>query len=389
VKPWHRQPFVLSAHGQPGDVEANLVPMSSAQMARSSAWSAVRLSATLSALLLSGSSASAAAPAPASVSAAVLKSDEIEVLIESEPLGLGLVEVQYKGSARTVIKSIKDYAAEATRAAVRPGLVVVSVNGQSVEGLSLDEVYRSLKGADKPLRLVLRDPDLFFKQLSAPLQGKAERFRYTTTLLPTLLAPGGLEQVIAVERIPAPSASALRSLAVGDTVEILYQARAGPPVDMPNTPLASYKVIDGVSDQVFKSDEYKDVYASSVFFVLGSPKENSKYTFFGTGGESQSKTTTQSDSPFPARPGELLPAQNVGTVPTMAEGARGSGGVLQLIPTEWDCLLVGMGIGERRIVSLPTAFLSKPAQRELTKLKWGGGSLIVEVKVLSINGVAN
>ena len=68
-------------------------------------------------------------------SAASIKSDEIEVSFNSmDSIGIGLIDVNYKlGAVRTIIKSIKPNTEAATHPILKPGMILVSVSGTTVE----------------------------------------------------------------------------------------------------------------------------------------------------------------------------------------------------------------------------------------------------------------
>jgi hypothetical protein len=141
----------------------------------------------------------------------ILMSDEFELLVDSEPIGLGLVATEYKQFGRIVVKSIKEYAPENVKSRVREGMVLIGIDGRSIEGSStLEEVYLQIKNAAKPIRLMFRDPQLFYQLVqgdsdtaqnsSAEPQGRA---LYTTSLLPRKgLFP---QQILSVERINVSS----------------------------------------------------------------------------------------------------------------------------------------------------------------------------------------
>ena len=141
----------------------------------------------------------------------VLMSDEFELLVDSEPIGLGLVATEYKQFSRIVVKSIKEYAPENVQSRVREGMVLIGINGGSIEGSStLEEVYLQIKNATKPIRLLFRDPQLFYQLVQGQVQGDADaaqnssaepqrRALYTTSLLPR---KGQFpQQILSVERI--------------------------------------------------------------------------------------------------------------------------------------------------------------------------------------------
>ena len=222
----------------------------------------------------------------------VLMSDEFELLVDSEPIGLGLVATEYKQFSRIVVKSIKEYAPENVQSRVREGMVLIGINGGSIEGSStLEEVYLQIKNAAKPIRLLFRDPQLFYQLVQGQVQGDADaaqnssaepqgRALYTTSLLPR---KGQFpQQILSVERINVSShpialyayerghclkrlvcqlytylqsrrVAVDRWVHTGDTVEVLYQVRVGQSPLLHTTeelqlsPLSG-AVLDGASD---------------------------------------------------------------------------------------------------------------------------------------------
>jgi len=142
--------------------------------------------------------------------ASVLMSDEFELLVDSEPIGIGLVSTEYKQFGRITVKSVKEYAPDSVKSRVIEGMLLIAIDGRSIEGSStLEEVYLQIKNAPKPIRLVFRDPQLFYKLVQgdadaakehdSSAQQPQESVLYTTSLLPRKgLFP---QQILGVERI--------------------------------------------------------------------------------------------------------------------------------------------------------------------------------------------
>ena len=86
-----------------------------------------------------------------------LRSDEIQLDLTDDYLGLGLLLEDYKGVSRVVVSSIKDDAPTNCKNVVKPGFVLVSVGSINVEKMPLTEVAVTLKNARRPVRLVFRD----------------------------------------------------------------------------------------------------------------------------------------------------------------------------------------------------------------------------------------
>ena len=57
-------------------------------------------------------------------------------------LGLGLTELEYgdRKSVRVCVQSVKENASEGVQKRVRPGMIVVALNGANVEGQSRSQV---------------------------------------------------------------------------------------------------------------------------------------------------------------------------------------------------------------------------------------------------------
>ena len=86
-----------------------------------------------------------------------LRSDEIQLDLTGDYLGLGLLLEDYKGVSRVVVSSVKDDAPTNCKNVVKPGFVLVSVGSINVEKMPLTEVASTLKSARRPVRLVFRD----------------------------------------------------------------------------------------------------------------------------------------------------------------------------------------------------------------------------------------
>lgn len=88
------------------------------------------------ATLISNIKAAAAAPATS------MRSDEFEVTISEAFLGLGLTELEYGDQKiiRVCVQSVKENANESVLKLVRPGMILVAVDGENIEGQSRSEV---------------------------------------------------------------------------------------------------------------------------------------------------------------------------------------------------------------------------------------------------------
>lgn len=72
----------------------------------------------------------------------ILLSDEFEVTITGSYLGIGLTELEYrdKKNLRVCVQSVKDNADESVIRSVKPGMILVALNGLNVEGQSRSQV---------------------------------------------------------------------------------------------------------------------------------------------------------------------------------------------------------------------------------------------------------
>ena len=71
--------------------------------------------------------------------------DEIEIEFITDYLGLGLIEIEYKKSKRVIIQSIKSDSESATLPQIKPGMILISVDGINIEGLGLSQVGEIIK----------------------------------------------------------------------------------------------------------------------------------------------------------------------------------------------------------------------------------------------------
>ena len=114
------------------------VPYSILESTRSAAKSNIIAIAALSTILTTSRRAVAADIS----SSHVLLSDELEVRIDGAYLGIGLTELEYgeKKNTRVCVQSVKDNADEKVIQMVKPGMILVAVDGDNVEGQSRSQV---------------------------------------------------------------------------------------------------------------------------------------------------------------------------------------------------------------------------------------------------------
>ena len=125
-----------------------------------------------------------------------IKSDEYEVQFDTDYLGLGLVEVDYKKSHRIIIQSIKSDSESAMHPELRAGMIVVAIAGQNVETATLSQLASLIKSTKRPFKAVFRDPGLFFSKLDGSKNSIAD---ISTVVRPsTKLSP---EEDLQIQRI--------------------------------------------------------------------------------------------------------------------------------------------------------------------------------------------
>lgn len=114
------------------------VPRSMHESTHCAAKSNIFAIASLSTILLSSMNAVASDVG----STHVLLSDELEVKIDGAYLGIGLTELEYgdKKNTRVCVQSVKDNADERLIKMVKPGMILVAVDGENVEGQSRSQV---------------------------------------------------------------------------------------------------------------------------------------------------------------------------------------------------------------------------------------------------------
>ena len=98
-----------------------------------------------------------------------LKSDEIEVNVPTEFLGLSLKEMKIgkDNNNLVIIQAIKPEADILLQQVIKPGMIITNIGDIPVEGYSGKELVNVFKSMTKPTKLILRDPDLFFKRLDS------------------------------------------------------------------------------------------------------------------------------------------------------------------------------------------------------------------------------
>ena len=101
----------------------------------------------------------------------ILLSDELEVKIDGAYLGIGLTELEYgdKKNTRVCVQSVKDNADAKVIEMVKPGMILVAVDGDNVEGQSRSQV-RTLSTIAKLYRSVTDCREMWLSLLILSLQ---------------------------------------------------------------------------------------------------------------------------------------------------------------------------------------------------------------------------
>jgi len=274
-----------------------------------------------------------------------LMSDEVEVKVDGQYLGLSLSDVKYKESTRVQVDAVKPDAERDVVGKIRPGFIVVSVNGASVEGVNRERVAERIKEAPRPIKLVCRNPRLFFQQLNSTNYG--DLAQASTQVLPANNNPSNPRppQVLRVLRLDIPQSKESRSrvAALGDVVEIVYE-KVG----------SDGENIGGMKDST--SDE------ATAFLALGSdiPLQVYKKTAPLSSAPKSTPLTAPEDT---SSDGDLY-------------GRRG------FLPAAVMMAMQGMCIGERRSIEIPPVL--QEGQLDFSSPR--GINYII--RLISINGEA-
>lgn len=270
----------------------------------------------------------------------VLRSDEVQLQLTGDYLGLGLSLEVYKDTSNVVVSSVKADAPTECKNIVKPGFFLVSVAGQSVERMPLAELAVIVKKSPRPTVLVFRDPTAFVKSVQGAFAG---------TVAETAISEN---EVLRVERVAEnggamTAAACIRPAAVGDVCEVSYTVKVGD------------RVVDGVTEVAPLGAPPSD---DSFYFVLGSAGSSA-----ATSGSSTS-----------------LASNNGNAVEGKCKGLA--------LPPSWDKYsMAGMCVGEKRRISVPPslAFGSAGLSNSKSKVEVPPNTpLVIEVRLLSLNGIA-
>ena len=150
--------------------------------------------------------------------------DEKELIFEKD-VGVELAATQYARTTLGKVPSLRCAVARvaegsaAQSAGVKPGWILVTANGASLETKSVDAVAKQIQSATRPLKLVFRDPEAFGAALSPG--GESGGKVVTTNVLNSY---NGEPQILAVRRDVSPSVCGLGAQR-GDLLEVRYEGR--------------------------------------------------------------------------------------------------------------------------------------------------------------------
>ena len=271
-----------------------------------------------------------------------LRSDEVQLQLTGDYLGLGLSLEVYKDTSNVVVSSVKADAPTECKNIVKPGFILVSVAGQPVERMPLAELAVIVKQSPRPTMLVFRNPTAFVKSLQDAFAGTASE----TAI--------GENEVLRVERVAEnggamTAAACIRPATVGDVCEVSYTVKVGD------------TVVDGVLEVAPPGAPPSD---DSFYFVLGSA--------------GSSATTSGSSTSLSSNNGNAAEGKCKGLA----------------LPPSWDKYsMTGMCVGEKRRIVMPPslAFGSVGLSKNKSKSKVEvppNTPLVIEVRLLSLNGVA-
>eukprot|EP00752_Nemacystus_decipiens_P008970 g8008.t1 len=271
-----------------------------------------------------------------------LESDEFEEVFDEAAIGIELEDVKYKGSSRVLVKRVVPGSAAAGRPRIKADFVLVSANGVDLERQNAAAAKKIIKASPRPLTLVLRDTSIFQQLLkpekppslpsssSSSLQPSAEGAEVATNdggfeAVTTRVSPAGEGREDQVLKL-------LKSDKAAECEFCGQGARRGDLLEIEYTgKLEDGKVFDGSSIKVNGQEVAGRAGDKTLFFVLGK----------------------QPKGQFP--PG-------------------------------WDLLLVGMCVGERRLISVPP-LLGYGAQGLPRRGVPPNATLLYDVKLIGVNAV--
>lgn len=168
--------------------------------------------------------------------------DEVRVTLgaKEEVLGLGLKEYRPRPSSSPliVVNQVTDNAPAAIKNSVKKGYVLRDINGNNIQGRSLNDVATAVKIAigQKDLMFTFRDPNLFFSLLNDTavlsgrngngVSGQLSLAEIKTLILPADPATDSLPQVLSVKRLEPPSEPIPSQVATkGDVIEVSFNLK--------------------------------------------------------------------------------------------------------------------------------------------------------------------
>ena len=156
-----------------------------------------------------------------------LMTDEFEISISTDNVGLKLQQETYKGFPVVTVNAILDEKIKGDHPELRVGAIVTKVGEVSTSGITLNEISKAFKMQSRPLIVQFRDPSRFFETLDSASNSSPPLRVITTSYLPgNTRDEGAPEQIIRVERIQMPPVEQrTRSAQYLDVMEIQYIAQ--------------------------------------------------------------------------------------------------------------------------------------------------------------------
>ncbi len=156
-----------------------------------------------------------------------LMSDEFEINISTENIGLKLQQEMYKGFPVVTVSGILDEKLKLDHPELRIGAIVTKVGDVATNGITLNEISKTFKMQPRPFIVQFRDPSRFFESLDSASNSSPPLRVITTSYLPANTRDKGApEQIIRVERVQMPPVEQrTRSAQYLDVLEMQYIAQ--------------------------------------------------------------------------------------------------------------------------------------------------------------------
>ena len=199
-------------------------------------------------------------------------SDEIDVTFNNGDLGIGIVEVNYKGFPVVKVSSINSnifYSGSTTSSSnnnndfnLRIDSIITRINNVPVDGQPFKQIVELIKSSPRPLKIRFRDPSKYFELIDSSTVGKVIPTITTSYLPANTIELGKPEEIITVERLEMPPPDRRnRASNYLDVMEIQYVARI---VDSSSSSSSSSTIVDSSAERSPPGSSSK-----SIYYVLG------------------------------------------------------------------------------------------------------------------------